>query len=130
MVTGGTPIDPMRKDVMNLQIKRIYEPASPRDGTRILVDRLWPRGLSKAEASVKLWLKEIAPSTELRTWFDHDQAKWREFRLRYRAELLGKPEILAALKEKAEDGAVTLLYAAKDEKHNHALVLLEQLEQL
>jgi len=115
---------------MNLQIKRIYEPVSPKDGTRILVDRLWPRGLSKAEASVDLWLKEIAPSAELRTWFDHDQAKWREFRLRYRAELLGKSDLLAALKERAEDGVLTLLYAAKDEKHNHAVVLLEQLELL
>lgn len=113
---------------MDLQIKRIYEPASPKDGTRILVDRLWPRGFTKAQASVDLWLKEIAPSAELRMWFDHDQAKWREFRLRYKTELLGKSDLLAALKERSENGVVTLLYAAKDEKHNHALVLLEQLE--
>jgi uncharacterized protein YeaO (DUF488 family) len=112
---------------MALQIKRAYDPPSPKDGTRILVDRLWPRGLTKEEAGVDLWLKEIAPSTELRVWFGHDPSKWQEFRSRYRAELHDKPELMASVKERAEDGVVTLLYAAKDEKHNHALVLLEQL---
>jgi uncharacterized protein YeaO (DUF488 family) len=115
---------------MNLRIKRAYEPPFPSDGTRILVDRLWPRGLTKAESSVDLWLKDIAPSAELRRWFGHEPAKWQEFRSRYRAELREKLDLMVSVKERAEDGMVTLLYAAKDEKHNHALILLEQLERL
>jgi uncharacterized protein YeaO (DUF488 family) len=115
---------------MDIHIKRAYEPPSPNDGTRILVDRLWPRGLTKEEASVDLWLKEIAPSPELRVWFGHDPSKWQEFRSRYREELRGKSDLMASVKERAENGAVTLLYAAKDEKHNHVLVLLEQLVRL
>jgi uncharacterized protein YeaO (DUF488 family) len=112
---------------MKIQIKRAYEESSSRDGTRILVDRLWPRGLTKKEAHIDLWLKDIAPSSELRTWFGHDPAKWQEFRSRYRSELQDKSELLASILERAQDGAVTLVYAAKDEKHNHALVLLKQL---
>jgi uncharacterized protein YeaO (DUF488 family) len=112
---------------MRIQIKRAYEERSPKDGTRVLVDRLWPRGLAKNEAQVDLWLKDIAPSPELRTWFGHDPAKWQEFRFRYQSELRGKSELLASILETAQDTTVTLLYAAKDEKHNHALVLLEQL---
>jgi uncharacterized protein YeaO (DUF488 family) len=112
---------------MKIQIKRAYEETSPKDGTRILIDRLWPRGLTKKGAHVDLWLKDIAPSSELRTWFGHDPAKWQEFRSRYRSELHDKSELLASILERAQDGAVTLVYAAKDKKHNHALVLLEQL---
>lgn len=112
---------------MKIQIKRAYEPAAPSDGFRILVDRLWPRGLSKAKAHIDLWLKEIAPSPELRMWFGHDPAKWKEFRSRYLAELRGKGEEIDQIREKARDGTVTLVYAAKDEQHNDAVVLLERL---
>jgi len=90
---------------------------------RILVDRLWPRGLSKEKAQVDLWLKDIAPSTELRKWFSHDPGKWTEFQARYRKELKSKAELLAELREKAAKGQVTLLYGAKDEVHNEAVVL-------
>ncbi len=95
------------------------------DGTRILVDRLWPRGLTKAKAALDLWLKEIAPSTELRKWFGHDPNKWTEFKNRYRAELKKNDEPLTLLKNEMEKGAVTLVYGAKDEEHNEAVVLQE-----
>ena len=112
---------------MNVRIKRAYEPAVPSDGFRILVDRLWPRGLSKAKAHIDLWLKEIAPSPELRTWFGHDPVKWKEFRSRYLSELRGKNEEIDQIREKAKEGMVTLVYAAKDEQHNDAVVLLERI---
>lgn len=110
---------------MNIRIKRVYEASDKEDGTRILVDRLWPRGLTKAKADVHLWLKEIAPSTELRKWFGHDADKWAEFKTRYRAELKENDEQVALLKEKIKNGVVTLLYGAKDEAHNEAVVLQE-----
>lgn len=97
------------------------------DGKRILVDRLWPRGLTKEKASIDLWLKEIAPSTALRKWFDHDPDKWKEFQKRYRKELRDNKELVSLLKEKIKKGTVTLVYGAKDEKHNEALVLKEWL---
>lgn len=106
-----------------MQVKRIYEPPAPEDGLRVLVDRLWPRGLSRDAARVDWWHKDIAPSSGLRKWFGHDPAKWAEFRDRYRAELKGNPEAVAKLAELGRCGPVTLLYAAKDERHNHALVL-------
>ena len=113
---------------MRLLIKRVYEPKSDSDGRRILVDRLWPRGLSKQTAAIDLWLKEIAPSSELRKWFDHDPAKWDEFRRRYRARTQREPARRSpALKEAVGDGQATLLYAARDERHNHALVLRDLL---
>ncbi|SFN45857.1 DUF488 domain-containing protein [Nitrosospira briensis] len=108
---------------MNVKIKRVYEPSEKKDGTRILVDRLWPRGLTKAKADVGLWLKEVAPSTELRKWFGHDPAKWAEFRARYRAELKENDEQLARLEEEIKKGAVTLVYGARDKEHNEAVVL-------
>lgn len=92
------------------------------------MDRLWPRGLSKARAKLDLWLKEIAPSTELRKWFAHDPQKWSDFRRRYKCELKGQAEQLAVIKSKAAGGAVTLLFAARDEEHNEAVVLKELLE--
>lgn len=95
------------------------------DGMRILVDRLWPRGLTKQKASIDLWLKDIAPSTELRKWFAHDPDKWSEFKKRYRAELIEKTGIVSILKEHMRKGIVTLVYAAKDKEHNEALVLKE-----
>jgi uncharacterized protein YeaO (DUF488 family) len=112
---------------MKLTIKRVYEEPDKDDGIRILIDRLWPRGLSKEKAHVDLWLKEIAPSTELRKWFAHDPAKWTEFKTRYRAELKHNGEQLAVLKQAIIKGPVTLLYGAKDEQHNDAIVLQELL---
>lgn len=108
---------------MDVQLKRVYEKPDPKDGFRILVDRLWPRGLTKEKAAVDLWLKDIAPSTELRKWFAHDPEKWKEFQKRYLKELKENKEVVAALKEHLKKEQVTLLYAAKDEAHNEALVL-------
>jgi len=110
---------------MDIKIKRVYEQPDKDDGRRILVDRLWPRGLTKEKASVDLWLKDIAPSTELRKWFGHDPSKWGEFKKRYLDELKGKSEQIQLLKQEMEKGAVTLVYGAKDEEHNEALVLQE-----
>ena len=111
-----------------IQLKRVYEKPSRKDGVRILVDRLWPRGLSKERAAVKLWLKDVAPSTELRKWFGHDPAKWKQFQSRYRKELQANKEALNLLKQKCDKHAVTLLYGARDEEHNEALVLKKFLE--
>lgn len=111
-----------------ISIKRIYEPASAADGTRVLVDRLWPRGLRKEEAGYDLWLKDIAPSTELRHWFGHQPELWDEFRRRYRAELAGNPAV-AELKALVAKGHTTLLYGAHDQQHNQAVVLAEFLRQ-
>jgi len=108
---------------MDIKIKRVYESASKQDGFRVLVDRLWPRGLTKEKAHIDLWLKEIAPSTELRKWFGHDPAKWTEFQKRYRAELRKNDEQVSLLKRETSQGTVTLLYGARDEQHNEALVL-------
>lgn len=108
---------------MKVALKRVYETPSPTDGTRILVDRLWPRGLSKEKARVDLWLKEIAPTTELRRWFDHDPAKWPEFQRRYRAELDANVDAVVELKAALSGGPATLIYGAKDETHNDAVVL-------
>lgn len=108
---------------MNVRIKRVYEPRHERGGKRILVDRLWPRGLTKEKAAVDLWLKDIAPSTELRKWFSHDPARWNEFRTRYRGELKENAASVSALKREAKRGPVTLLFGAKDEEHNEAVVL-------
>lgn len=113
---------------MTLRIKRIYEPRKADDGTRILVDRLWPRGVSKAEADVDIWLKEIAPTPELRRWFGHDPAKWQEFQTRYKNELRKNHAAVDALKREVERADVTLLYGAKDETHNHAVALAEFIE--
>jgi uncharacterized protein YeaO (DUF488 family) len=110
---------------MHIKIKRVYLQSEEEDGRRILVDRLWPRGLTKEKARVDLWLKEIAPSTELRTWFGHDPDKWKEFVVRYRVELRGKKEELSLLRQEAAHGVVTLLYGARDEQHNEAVVLKE-----
>src|SRR6188472_3430390 len=108
-----------------LKLKRVYETPRKDDGARILVDRLWPRGLTKEKAKVDLWLKEIAPSTELRKWFGHDPKKWKEFRSRYPRELKQHPDELEQIREKARKGRVTLLYGARDQEHNEALVLQE-----
>src|SRR5262245_14751749 len=106
-----------------IRLKRAYEPPGEGDGTRILVERLWPRGVSKDEAAIDLWLKEVAPSTELRKWYGHDPDKWGEFRRRYRAELDDKGEVLDDLKRRLKEGPVTFVFAAKDEEHNSAVAL-------
>jgi uncharacterized protein YeaO (DUF488 family) len=111
-----------------IELKRVYEDSSPKDGLRVLVDRLWPRGLTKERAAVDLWLKEVAPSAELRKWFGHDPAKWAEFQARYQKELRDKKAALQLLKEKSEEHIITLLYGAKDKDHNEALVLKRLLE--
>lgn len=111
----------------NVRLKRAYEPATPEDGTRVLIDRLWPRGISKAHAALDLWMKEIAPSTELRSWFGHDPARWEEFRRRYRQEIHRHADLLGELRALAQKGPVTLVYSAHDEAHNDAVVLRELL---
>lgn len=112
---------------MGVQLKRAYEPPAASDGLRVLVDRLWPRGVSKEGARIDQWLKEIAPSTELRKWFGHDPAKWQEFRCRYFRELEEQREAVAALRRLIRAGTVTLVYGAKDEQHNDAVALREYL---
>jgi uncharacterized protein YeaO (DUF488 family) len=111
----------------NVRLKRAYEPPAPDDGARILIDRLWPRGVSKAGAAVDQWLKDIAPSTELRKWFAHDPAKWQEFRRRYAEEVRRQPDLLDQLRSLARKGTLTLVYSAHDEAHNDAVVLRELL---
>ena len=112
---------------MKIRIKRVYEKPSKEDGKRILVDRLWPRGLTKEKASIDLWLKDIAPTTALRKWFDHDPYKWEEFKKRYQVELKKNKEEVSILKKQFGKKVVTLVYGAKDEEHNEALVLKEWL---
>ena len=113
---------------MNITLKRVYETQDEADGQRILVERLWPRGLTKEKAHVDLWMKDVAPSTQLRQWFDHDPAKWTEFQKRYSAELEADDEQVAQLKKAIGKRKATLVYAAKDEEHNAAIVLLEFLK--
>lgn len=110
-------------------IKRAYEPADREDGFRVLVDRIWPRGVSRSTLKIDLWMKEIAPSTELRKWFNHDVAKWDEFQNRYRKELQAAGEQLDCLKKHLSDGPLTLVYGARDEQHNQAVVLCEVLRE-
>jgi len=111
----------------NVKLKRAYEPAAENDGPRILVDRLWPRGVSKAEAALDRWEKDISPSTTLRKWFGHDPARWEEFRRRYAAELRQHPELLSSLRALARKHPITLVYSAHDEVHNDAVVLRDLL---
>lgn len=111
-----------------IKLKRVYEPPSEDDGIRILVERLWPRGISKEKAKVDEWLKEIAPSQELRKWFQHDPAKWNEFQERYRKELDQNQELVSDLKQKIKRKTVTFVYAASDEERNSALLLKNYLK--
>jgi uncharacterized protein YeaO (DUF488 family) len=106
-----------------VQVKRVYEPPSGEDGVRVLVDRLWPRGLSKAGAAVDLWLKDLAPSVRLRRWFNHDPSRWAEFKQRYAEELDAKKAAVAALVGAAKRGRVTLVFGARDPHHNNAVAL-------
>jgi uncharacterized protein YeaO (DUF488 family) len=107
----------------DIRLERAYQPAAADDGTRILVDRLWPRGLKKSDAAIERWLKDIAPSTALRKWFAHDPARWPEFRRRYAAEIRRHPDQLAELRAIARKGPVTLIFSARDELRNDAVVL-------
>ncbi len=110
-----------------IKLKRAYEPADAADGTRVLIDRLWPRGLSKDAAAVDLWLKEIAPSTELRKWFGHEPARWDEFQVRYADEVHQHPDAFERLRDLTGQGPVTLVYSAHDLEHNDAIVLRDLL---
>jgi uncharacterized protein YeaO (DUF488 family) len=113
---------------MPIDLKRAYDPPTKSDGRRILVDRVWPRGIAKDDLQIDAWLKDLAPSTGLRKWFGHDPAKWDEFRKRYALELEQRPEALEELVEKARAGHVTLVFSAKDTRHNNAVALRENLE--
>jgi uncharacterized protein YeaO (DUF488 family) len=111
----------------HIRLKRVYEPPSPEDGVRVLVDRLWPRGLRKADAAIDRWMKDIAPSTELRQWFGHDPERWQEFRRRYARELRQHATTIDELHELAQHKTVTLVFGARDEEHNDAVALREVL---
>jgi uncharacterized protein YeaO (DUF488 family) len=111
----------------DVRLKRAYEPADDSDGTRVLVDRLWPRGVGKKDAAIDRWVKDLSPSAELRKWFGHDPERWSEFRRRYRAELRAHSEQLEELRALVRKGPVTLVYAARDEEHNDAVVLRDVL---
>ncbi len=115
---------------MSISLKRAYESPEKRDGYRVLVDRLWPRGVKKEEAALDDWMKEIAPTTELRKWFGHDPDRWGEFRKRYLTELKAHREVLRELAARAEKGKVTLVFGAKDTERNQAVVLRQYLERL
>ena len=112
-----------------LKTKRVYESPEASDGARFLVDRLWPRGIKKEKLEMTAWLKDVAPSPELRQWFAHDPAKWKEFQKRYRAELKATPEAWQLILEAAKQGDVTLLYSARDKEHNSAVLLRAFLEE-
>jgi uncharacterized protein YeaO (DUF488 family) len=111
-----------------IRLRRAYDEASPDDGVRVLVERLWPRGLTKERAAIDLWMKDVAPSPELRRWFNHDFARWKEFKKRYLAELAESKAAVDELRKKCRAETVTFVYAARDEHHNSALLLSEYLE--
>lgn len=113
---------------MQIRIKRVYDPPGPDDGLRILVDRLWPRGLSKASAGIDLWLKAVAPSDDLRHWYQHDVQKWPQFRQRYAAELDAKPEPVHEIRQRLAEGDVCFLYATRELQHNNAVALKDYIE--
>lgn len=114
--------------MLNITIKRIYEEPKKADGFRILVDKLWPRGIKKSDAAIDLWLKDVAPSDSLRKWFNHDAKKWEEFQKRYEKELKGKHDLLGLIKEKASHQKVSLLFASKETEHNNAVALLKTIQ--
>ncbi len=114
---------------MSIRLKRAYDPPSLDDGVRILVERLWPRGLSKERTAVDLWVKDVAPSSELRRWYAHDESRWPEFRRRYRAELRERPDELAELRRLAGAGPVTFVYGSRETRHNSATVLRDVVEE-
>ena len=107
----------------DIRTKRVYEPANPHDGFRVLVDRVWPRGMTQAQVQADLWLKDVAPSTALRKWFSHDRSKWEAFKSRYFLELDTKPQVVARLLDEAAKGRLTLLFSARDTEYNQAVAL-------
>jgi uncharacterized protein YeaO (DUF488 family) len=119
----------MAQHAGTVRIKRVYEPATPEDGTRVLVDRVWPRGISRERAAIELWLKEVAPSTALRKRFGHDPARWTAFSADYRAELGRNEDAVGRLLALAKRGTVTLVFSARDEEHNQAVVLARYLDE-
>jgi uncharacterized protein YeaO (DUF488 family) len=118
----------MPEATRDIRLKRIYDPPESKDGARVLVDRLWPRGVRKEEAKLTLWLKDIAPSAEVRRWFDHDPARFAEFSRRYRSELSANKAAVSRMEDLVKAGPVTLLYAARDTEHNEARVLADYLK--
>jgi uncharacterized protein YeaO (DUF488 family) len=118
-------VTPARAAPLDVRVKRIYDPAQAADGRRVLVDRVWPRGVSRERAKLDEWAKELAPSTELRKWFGHDPKRFAEFRARYRAELGDRSEEVERLRAVAQSGPLTILYSARDHEHNNAVVLAE-----
>lgn len=127
-------VDAMRhlnlESVMQIQTKRVYESAEPSDGYRVLVDRVWPRGVKKDEARIDRWLKVAAPSSELRKWFNHEPDKWADFKKQYSTELRQHKEQLRQLLDEAGDGPLTLVYSARDERYNNAITLREYLHRM
>lgn len=118
-----------RRTVPDIRLKRIYDPAEPDDGTRVLVDGMWPRGVRKDDAKLDFWCRKAAPSTDLRKWFRHDPARFDVFARRYRAELAAVPDVLQPLLDAARSGRITLVFAARNREHNHAVVLREVLQE-
>ncbi len=125
-MSSGAPPD-QKDSLLAVRVKRIYEPPAPADGYRLLVDRLWPRGVSKKSASLDAWMKEVAPSSELRAWFGHDASRWQEFKQRYAVELGTRQDLVAEILSLARDRPVTLIYSARDIDHNQAVALAEYL---
>jgi uncharacterized protein YeaO (DUF488 family) len=123
---GRKPVEAPR--ALSIRLKRAYDSPSPRDGARVLVDRLWPRGVKKEQLKLDAWLRDLGPRTALRQWFGHDPEKWEEFRRRYRQELAGKRALLSQLAAHARGGTLTLVYGARDPVHNQAAVIKEVLE--
>src|SRR5262249_22780551 len=119
----------IHSQVIMIGVKRAYEPVARNDGQRFLVDRIWPRGVTKDELVIDGWLKEVAPSTELRKWFGHDPSRWDEFQRRYRRELAEHQDALAPLLDAARNGNVTLVYGARDPQHNQAVVIKQVLDE-
>jgi uncharacterized protein YeaO (DUF488 family) len=113
---------------MAIELKRVYDPPAQSDGRRVLVDRVWPRGIARDDLEIEAWLKDLAPSTELRTWFAHDASRWQEFKRRYFEELAARPEAVRELAAQANAGRITLLFAARDRERNNAVALKEYLE--
>jgi uncharacterized protein YeaO (DUF488 family) len=113
--------------MIDVRAKRIYDAIEPGDGYRVLIDHIWPRGVSRERVHLDEWARELAPSDELRKWFDHDPARFAEFRLRYREELTDKTDLLEELRRRASRGPLTVLYAARDQEHNNAVVLVDLL---
>jgi uncharacterized protein YeaO (DUF488 family) len=127
LTISGAMVMSKRIPADHIRLKRAYEAPAPDDGTRILIDRLWPRGVNKDDAAIDEWVKEIAPSTELRKWFGHDPGRWEEFRRRYQAEIRQHSDEFDRLRAVAQRGRITLVFSAHDEAHNNAVVLKELL---